>query len=272
VVGRQYEGGRFGSRGVVDAAERGALDDSGEALPPPRLLIVDSDVALRETLARALVRLSFVVEVSVDAAAALRCIRTGSVDMVIIDPSHWNDSASDVCRKIRTESDVAILIVTAGANSADQVAVLDAGADDYVTKPFAEAVVVGRVRAILRRTQRYWPVARSVTQVGDLEVDLACHRVRVAGSRVALTLSESRLLALLVQQPGRVYTRREILEHLWESCHVGDERACDAHISHLRRKLERDPGDPQRIVTVRGRGYALVPSGSPLEAGGLAVA
>ncbi len=272
MVGRQYELGSLGSRGGVDAEDRGALDDSVEALMPPRLLIVDSDVALRESLARALVRLSFVVEVCLEPAAALGCIRAGTVDMVIVDPLHWDDSPTHICREICGESDVAILVVTAGAKCADRVAVLDAGADDYVTKPFAEAVVVGRVRAILRRTQRHRPVARPVAQVGDLEVDLACHRVRVAGSRVALTLSESRLLALLLQQPGRVYTRREILEHLWESCHVGDERACDAHISHLRRKLERDPGNPERIVTVRGRGYALVASGAQRETASLAVA
>jgi DNA-binding response OmpR family regulator len=262
VVGREYEWAFPTAPSGVNGEAQAAVGRRAEAAP--RIVIVDADVALRTSLARTLGRQSVAVDAAADVDAALESIRAGMVDMVIADPPAAEGSTFDLCRRIRRESDVAILIVTARALPAERVAGLDAGADDYVVKPFFEAEVLGRVRAILRRTQGARLATQSVKQLGDLEIDLAHHRVRVGGCRVALTLTESRLLALLVQHPGRVYSRREILGHLWETSHLGDERACDAHISHLRRKIERDPGNPERIVTVRGRGYALVPSDPPM--------
>jgi two-component system response regulator RegX3 len=134
------------------------------------------------------------------------------------------------------------------------------GADDYVTKPFSMAELISRVRAILRRRQLDRISGDPVRRVGGLQLDLVRHEVRVDDQTVRLTPSEFRLLTFLAEQPEKVYTRREIMQHLWQSEYVGDERATDMHVSNLRRKIERDPDNPERVVTVRGVGYKLVPA------------
>jgi two-component system response regulator RegX3 len=142
----------------------------------------------------------------------------------------------------------------------DRVLGLELGADDYVTKPFSTSELVSRVRAILRRRQIDRSTSAGATRTaGGITVDLAQHRVLVDGRDVDLTPSEFRLLLLLIESPERVFSRWQIMEHLWDSTYVGDARACDAHISNLRRKLERVPSRPERLVTVRGAGYKLVP-------------
>jgi DNA-binding response OmpR family regulator len=141
----------------------------------------------------------------------------------------------------------------------DRVLGLELGADDYITKPFSMNELISRVRTILRRRELDRVAAGGIQQVGDLRVDLARHQVTIAGEPVHLTRSEFRLLTLLAAEPERVFTRREIMEHLWQSPYIGDERACDIHISNLRRKIEHDPRSPERLVTVRGVGYSLVP-------------
>jgi two-component system response regulator RegX3 len=151
-------------------------------------------------------------------------------------------------------------MLTAKDAEVDRVLGLEIGADDYVTKPFSIAELVSRVRAVLRRREldragRGFAFKR----IGLLTLDLTRHKVSLDGREVQLTPSEFRLLALLAEEPERVYSRREIMQHLWESTYVGDERACDIHISNLRRKLERVPDEPDRILTVRGIGYKLVP-------------
>jgi DNA-binding response OmpR family regulator len=133
---------------------------------------------------------------------------------------------------------------------------LELGADDYVTKPFSSAELLSRVRAILRR--RELDRGTTVRKLGGLQIDLGRHEVLVDGERVHLTLSEFKVLSLLAAQPESVISRRELMQHLWASEHVGDEHACEVHISNLRRKIERDPTQPERLVTVRGEGYKLV--------------
>src|SRR6266542_1772665 len=142
----------------------------------------------------------------------------------------------------------------------DRVLGLELGADDYVTKPFSMAELVSRARTILRRRELDRAAAGGIRQVGDIRIDFARHRVTVAGELVHLTRSEFGLLVLLAEQPERVFSRREIMEHLWQSPYVGDERACDIHVSNLRRKIELDPRNPDRLVTVRGVGYTLLPA------------
>jgi two-component system response regulator RegX3 len=170
-------------------------------------------------------------------------------------------SGLDVCRRIRLESAVPIIVLTAKDTELDVVLGLELGADDYMTKPFSTAELLGRIRANLRRRQLdrdgHEPAVRDL---GGIRIDLARREVTVDGKRVTLTPSELKLLYLLADRPQQVYSRQQIMEHLWETSFVGDDHACDVHISNLRRKLERDPRRPERIVTVRGFGYKLVPS------------
>jgi two-component system, OmpR family, response regulator RegX3 len=166
-------------------------------------------------------------------------------------------SGTEVCRRVRAESPVPIVMLTAKSAEVDRVMGLEIGADDYLAKPFSMAELIGRVRAILRRQELERTGTSPVRRVGDLELDAMRHQVTIAGEHKQLTPSEFRLLLLLAREPGRVYSRREIMEHLWDSTYIGDQRACDIHVSNLRRKLEDDPANPQRVVTVRGVGYKL---------------
>src|SRR5207248_8410830 len=148
-----------------------------------------------------------------------------------------------------------ILMLTARDAEIDRVLGLELGADDYVTKPFSTAELMSRVRAILRRRELDRANGGStVRHLGGLQIDLSRHEVRVDGERVHLTLSEFKVLALLAEQPDAVVSRKELMQHLWASEHVGDEHACEVHISNLRRKIERDPSHPERLLTVRGSG------------------
>ena len=159
---------------------------------------------------------------------------------------------------MRAESDVPIIMLTARDAELDRVLGLELGADDYVTKPFSLAEIASRVRALLRRREldRHGAVGATIQQAGIM-IDLARHAVAVDGQSVHLTRSEFKVLALLASRPGEVFSRREIMEHLWDSTYVGDARACDVHIANLRRKLERDPANPARLITVREAGYRL---------------
>ena len=181
--------------------------------------------------------------------------------MLVLDVMMPGTSGTEVCRVLRAESDVPILLLTARDAEIDRVLGLELGADDYVTKPFSLAELTSRVRAILRRRDLdRASTAAPIARIGGLTVDFRRHEVSVDGEHRPLTPSEFRILALLVDQPERVFTRRQIMEHLWQSAYVGDEHACDVHVSNLRRKLERDPAKPERILTVRGVGYKLVPA------------
>jgi two-component system response regulator RegX3 len=166
---------------------------------------------------------------------------------------------TEVCRRLRTGgSAVPILMLTARDAEVDRVLGLELGADDYVAKPFSRAELVSRVRAILRRRELDRAEgAGPVRRIGGLRLDFARHEVTLDGEPVQLTPSEFKLLSLLAQRPGEVFSRAEIMRHLWGSDHVGDEHPADVHVSNLRRKIERSPGQPQRVVTVRGAGYKL---------------
>jgi len=150
-------------------------------------------------------------------------------------------------------------MLTAKDGEVDRVLGLEVGADDYVAKPFSMPELVARVRALLRRRKLDSGESRTKLRVGELELDLAKHEARLADEQVPLTAFELKLLALLAAEPGHVFSRREIMAHLWNSSYVGDARACDLHVSNIRRKIERDPAQPERLVTVRGSGYKLLP-------------
>ena len=225
-----------------------------------RILVVDDEPAIADAVAYALNGEGYDVVSRADGEDALATALGEQFDLVILDLMLPRLSGREVCRRLRQESDVPILMLTAKDAEVDRVLGLEVGADDYVTKPFSLAELVSRVRAILRRRAldragRGYAFKR----IGSLTLDLARHKVALNEGEVQLTPSEFRLLALLAEQPERVYSRREIMQHLWESSYVGDERACDIHISNLRRKLKEEPDQPERIVTVRGVGYKLIP-------------
>jgi len=222
-----------------------------------RVLLVEQDAALRRLLADALGREGLAVDATDDGRRALELAGAESYELVILDIAVPGVCGLEGCRRIRFESDVPLLIASASDSAADRVLGLEAGADDYVGKPFALAEMLSRVHAILRRRQLDAGPVRSTRRVGDVEIDLWRHRVLVAGEEVRLTPTEFRLLALLAEQPGRAFTARELLQALWDTDYVGRPYACKAHISNLRQKLEDDRARPRRIVTVPGGGYAL---------------
>jgi len=224
-----------------------------------RVLVVDDEAALRDALGYALRQEGFEVELRTDGDSGLTAALEDDVDLVILDLMLPGLTGTEVCRRLRAESPVPIIMLTAKGAEVDRVLGLEIGADDYVTKPFSMTEIIVRIRAILRRRDLDRAGSDAVRRVGDLELDLVRHRVRVDGEDVALTPSEFRVLELLAGEPERVFTRTEIMQHLWESAYVGDQRACDIHVSNLRRKVEEDAADPRRIVTVRGVGYKLVP-------------
>jgi two-component system, OmpR family, response regulator RegX3 len=224
-----------------------------------RILVADDDPAVRDAITHSLEREHFDVVTAGDGEEALELARWSQFDVVILNVMMPRLFGTDVCRTLRAESDVPIILLSARDAELDRVLGLELGADDYVTKPFSMAELISRVRTILRRRELDRLSAGGVQQVGDVRIDLARHQVTVSGEPIHLTRSEFRLLALLAQESERVFSRREIMEHLWQSPYVGDERAADIHISNLRRKIERDPRNPERLVTVRGVGYTLVP-------------
>ncbi|MGH3072436.1 MAG: response regulator [Gaiellaceae bacterium] len=225
-----------------------------------RILVVDDEPTLLAGLSYALTREQFSVTTAETGLDALAEVEAGEYDVVILDLMLPDVSGIQVCRKIRAESAVPIIMLTARDSEVDKVVGLEMGADDYVTKPFSALELVGRVRALLRRRELDQDDIGPVRRLGSLRIDIARHEVSVEGDTVALTPSEFKVLLALARRPGQVVAKRAILEDLWETKHIGDEHACDVHISNLRRKLERDPARPERIVTVRGAGYKLVAS------------
>jgi two-component system response regulator RegX3 len=216
----------------------------------------DDDVA---AIRHSLEQDRFHVETAGDGEEALEMARAAQFDVVMLNAIMPRLFGTDVCRILRGESDVPIILLSARDSELDRVLGLELGADDYITKPFSMAELVSRVRAILRRRELDRMAAGGVRQIGDIRIDFARHRVGINGTAVHLTRSEFRLLTLLSEEPERVYSRREIMEHLWQSPYIGDERAADIHVSNLRRKIEKDPRNPARLMTVRGAGYTLLP-------------
>jgi two-component system response regulator RegX3 len=225
----------------------------------PRLLVVDDEPSLVRGLTYALERERVEVDVATDGRAAVDVALSQSFDLILLDVMLPKLSGADACREIRAESDVPIIMLTARDSEREVVEGLGAGADDYVTKPFSAAELIGRINSLLRRREIDRTAnERTVLRVGGITVDLVTDQVMVDGKPVSLTPSEFKILGLLASAPGATKSRRQIMEHLWGSTHIGDEHTCEVHISTLRRKIEANPALPERLVTVRGLGYTLL--------------
>jgi DNA-binding response OmpR family regulator len=226
-----------------------------------RILLVDDDPGVLDIVSYSLRGEGFEVDTVERGIDALETASREPHDLIILDLMLPDLSGTEVCRRLRAaQLTVPILMLTAKDAEVDRVLGLELGADDYVSKPFSKAELVSRVRAILRRREfDRGETSVAIREIGQLQLDFTRHEVVADGEFVRLTPSEFKLLAFLAEEPQRVFSRRQIMEHLWESSYIGDEHACDVHISNLRRKVERDAAHPERIVTVRGVGYKLVP-------------
>ena len=209
-----------------------------------RMLIAEDEPAIAEAVAYTFTAEGFDVDIVGDGDAAVNA-RVDDYDVLILDVMLPKLSGVEACRRIRERSIVPVVMLTARSAELDRVLGLEAGADDYVPKPFSMAELVSRVRAILRRRSFDRGAAGMTRQVGGVRLDLAQQTLAVDGWVVDVTPSEFRLLELLAREPERAFTRGEIVEHLWRSAHVGDERTCDAHVKNLRRKIESDPERPR---------------------------
>jgi DNA-binding response OmpR family regulator len=218
-----------------------------------KLLLVDDDLALLETLAFNLRSAGYRVITAADGAAALERARTESPDLLILDLMLPEVDGMVVCRRLRQESSMPILILTARTSELDKIIGLESGADDYLTKPFSLGELQARIRALLRRsTPRR---SQDQLQAGDLVLNLVSRRAFKGESELPLSPKEFSLLAELMRHRGIVLSRDLLLSRVWGSDFVGDERTVDVHIHWLRDKLEADPSNPERIVTVRSIGY-----------------
>lgn len=220
-----------------------------------RILLAEDDPAIADSVAYSLRACGYHVDAVASGEKALD-FAPATYDLLILDLMLPGVSGVEVCRRARERSAVSVLMLTALTSEVDRVVGLEAGADDYLSKPFSMAELVSRVRAMLRRRQLDRE-PDAVRRAGGLTLDLAGQTVMVDGRSIELTPSEFRVLALLAADPGRVFTRAEIARRLARGTGPADERACDAHVKNLRRKIEEDPARPSRVVTVRGVGYLL---------------
>jgi two-component system, OmpR family, response regulator RegX3 len=232
---------------------------SASSASTPRILLVEDEAALAESISYNLLREGFVVVTAGDGELALHRFRTDRPHLVILDLMLPKLSGLDVCRAIRRESPVPILMLTAKDSEADKVAGLELGADDYVTKPFSMRELVSRVRAHLRRAGMAQPREQDgVLSGGPVSLDRERHDVKVWGQPVPFTPKEFELLETLLVRKGRLLTRQFLIEEVWGSDYFGDTKTLDVHIKRLRQKLERDPHQPRHLLTVRGLGYKFV--------------
>ena len=225
------------------------------------VLVVEDEASFADALTVGLEREGFRVTTVADGAEALRRFAQTAPDLVLLDVMLPGVSGLDVCREIRSQSSVPIIMVTAKGEELDTVLGLEIGADDYVTKPYRLRELVARMRSVLRRAEHRDDPPDATgdrdgpLRVGDVTLDPERHEVTVRGEAVALPLKEFELLELLLANAGRVLTRDTLIDRIWGSDYVGDTKTLDVHVKRLRSKVEDDPKAPTRIVTIRGLGY-----------------
>lgn len=230
---------------------------------PKRILLVDDDVLLRRSLAFNLEQAGYSATTAVSAEDALAIARRDPPDLVLLDIGLPGMDGLDALRYLKETLNLPVIFVTARRRELDEVVGLELGADDYITKPFDVDVLLAHIKAVLRRTERIFPAAAvpaprtAPLVVGELSIDPAAHTVSLAGKNVTLTPREFDLLYTLAQEPGRVFSLDELLGRVWGAEFIGQPQVVYVHIRWLREKLEKIPGRPQLIVTVRGVGYKL---------------
>lgn len=230
-----------------------------------KVLIVEDDQTMLGVLKYNLLKEGYDVITAVDGVQAVEVARSEKPELIVLDIMLPKLDGLEVCRILRKEMTVPILMLTAKTEEIDKVVGLEIGADDYVIKPFSMRELLARIRAMLRRAGMMKHEASSIgkeaapptIKIGDLEIDLARYQVSLGGSILELTLKEFDLLAFLVMNQGRVFSRDHLLEKVWGYDYAGGTRTVDVHIRWLRRKIEVDPSSPKRLITVRGVGYKL---------------
>ena len=226
-----------------------------------RVLVVDDEPSYREGLQVALGAEGFMVDSASDGEEALAMFEALEPDIVLLDVMLPRMSGIDVCRRIRSLADTPVIMVSARREEIDTVVGLEVGADDYVAKPYRVRELVARMRTVMRRSRAR--MARSVNaaatlSIGDVTVDRDRHEVTIAGKLERMPLKEFEVLALLMENAGFVVTRQTLIDRVWGFDYVGNTKTLDVHIKRLRSRIERDPAEPERIVTIRGLGYKYV--------------
>ena len=220
-----------------------------------RILIVEDEASFSEALAFLLTKEGFEISVAEDGRQALDMFNAQGADLILLDLMIPVVSGVEVCRSIRTQSQVPIIMLTAKDAEIDKVVGLELGADDYVTKPYSSRELIARVRAVLRRQGDEDSVVDGILEAGPVRMDVERHKVTINGSDAAFPLKEFELLEFLVRNSGRVLTRSQLIDRVWGSDYFGDTKTLDVHIKRLRAKIEADPANPVFIQTVRGLGY-----------------
>ena len=227
-----------------------------------RILLVEDEESYRDPLSYLLGREGYDVVTAATGPDALDRIAEGGADLVLLDLMLPGMPGTDVCRRLRAESDVPVIMLTAKDDEIDKVVGLELGADDYVTKPYSSRELLARIRAVLRRRDTARPApdeqdGDDVLAVGPVRMDVDRHTVHVDGELVPFPLKEFELLELLLRNPGRVLTRGQLIDRVWGSDYVGDTKTLDVHVKRIRAKIEADPSNPVLLTTVRGLGYKL---------------
>lgn len=222
-----------------------------------QVLIVEDEESLADPLAYLLRKEGFEVTVVADGPSALAEFDRAGADIVLLDLMLPGMSGTEVCKHLRARSSVPVIMVTARDSEIDKVVGLELGADDYVTKPYSARELIARIRAVLRRGADVDDAGERVLEAGPVRMDIERHIVTVDGQQVPMPLKEFELLAFLMRNRGRVLTRGQLIDRVWGADYVGDTKTLDVHVKRLRSKIEPDPANPVRLLTVRGLGYKL---------------
>jgi two-component system response regulator RegX3 len=221
-----------------------------------RILVVEDEASFSDALSYVLTKEGYEVSVADTGDGAIKIFDKEGADLVLLDLMLPGLSGTEVCRQLRTRSQVPIIMLTAKDSEVDKVVGLELGADDYVTKPYSKAELVARIKAVLRRgSGGAAEESGNLLTAGPVEIDVESHKVKVNGEFTTFPLKEFELLEFLVRNSGRVLTRSQLIDRIWGSDYFGDTKTLDVHIKRLRSKIEKDPANPILILTIRGLGY-----------------
>lgn len=221
-----------------------------------KILVVEDEASFSEALSYVLTKEGYEVTVADTGDGAVKAFDKEGADLVLLDLMLPGLSGTEVCRQLRSRSQVPIIMLTAKDSEVDKVVGLELGADDYVTKPYSKAELIARIKAVLRRGAGGLSDENgALLSAGPVEIDVESHKVKVNGEYVTFPLKEFELLEFLVRNSGRVLTRTQLIDRIWGSDYFGDTKTLDVHIKRLRSKIEKDPANPVFILTIRGLGY-----------------